>query len=142
MTHPAPLTPGRPGIMRARWRDPFPEMEGVYHRMGQLVQGLFGDLPSMGGIEQPPVWVPVADIEEFDDEFVVELELPRVRSEDIDLELRDDRLRVSGEVRERDRRGIMYRRGAPAGSFEYLVALPGDVDPERVDALLDEGVLT
>jgi HSP20 family protein len=110
--------------------------------MGQLMQGFFGDLPSMGGIDQPPVWVPLADIEELDDSFIIELDLPGVRPEDIDLELRDNQLRIFGEIKEKERRGILRRRTRQVGRFEYVVTLPGEVDPDRVEATLAEGVLT
>jgi HSP20 family protein len=143
MTLPASTSPRHTGGTAAtRRRDPFHEMEDVYDRMGQLMQGFFGDLPAAGGVDQPPVWVPLADIEELDDAFIIEMELPGVQPDDIELELRDNQLRISGEVEERERRGILRRKTRQVGRFEYVVTLPSDVDPDRVEASLGEGVLT
>lgn len=137
---PSPRPAG--GTVPARRRDPFHEMEDVYDRMGQLMQGFFGDLPTLAGVDQPPVWVPLGDIEEVDDAFVIELELPGVRPEDIDLELRENQLRVFGEIKEKERTGILRRKTRQVGRFEYIVTLPSEVDPDQVDATLCDGVLT
>jgi HSP20 family protein len=143
MTLPASIPPRHTGGTAAtRRRDPFQEMEDVYDRMGQLMQGFFGDVPAAGGVDQPPVWVPLADIEELDDAFIIEMELPGVQPDEIELELRDNQLRIAGEVQERERRGILRRRTRQTGRFEYVVTLPSDVDPDRVEAALSEGVLT
>jgi HSP20 family protein len=85
--------------------------------------------------------VPV-DIEEADDQFIVELDLPDVRPEDVDVELNDNHLRVTGESRRRERSGIPRRQTRRVGALEYLITLPGEIDPDRVDASLSEGVLS
>ncbi|MCW2899218.1 MAG: heat shock protein Hsp20 [Streptosporangiaceae bacterium] len=141
MTLPASSNPRGTAAAR-RQRDPFHEMEDVYDRMGQLMQGFFGDMPSVGGVDQPPVWVPLADIEELDDAFIIDLELPGVQPDEIELELRDNQLRIFGEVREKERRGILRRKTRQVGRFEYVVTLPSEVDPDQVEASLAEGVLT
>src|SRR5262249_40265972 len=90
-----------------------------------------------------PVWVPPVDIEETDDSYVVEMDLPGVRTEDINVELRDnDELRITGQYPERERMGVLRRRTRRSGQFEYDVVLPGEVDPEKIDAMLENGVLT
>jgi HSP20 family protein len=139
---PSPSQRPSGGSVPARRRDPFHEMEDVYDRMGQLMQGFFGDLPTLAGVDQPPVWVPLGDIEEFDDSFVIELDLPGVRPEDIDLELRENQLRVFGDIKEKERTGILRRKTRQIGRFEYIVTLPSEVDPDQVDATLRDGVLT
>ncbi|QSB16675.1 Hsp20/alpha crystallin family protein [Natronosporangium hydrolyticum] len=83
-----------------------------------------------------------ADIEETDDEFVVELDLPGVNREDIDVEVRQNQLRVTGEIKERERTGLLRRQSRPVGRFDYLVAVPGEIDPDKLDATLTNGVLT
>ena len=117
---------------RQRQADPFWELEGLFDRMGQLIQGAVGDLP---------VAAPIADIEETDDAFIVELDLPGVRPEDVNVEVTENLLRVTGEYKERERAGLLRRQERPVGRFEHIVAVPGDVDPENVEAMLDNGVL-
>jgi HSP20 family protein len=109
-------------------------MEDVYDRMGQLMQGYVAD-PARA------TYAP-ADIEETEDAYIVDLDLPDVRPEDLDIELRGNELRISGEIKERERTGVIRRRERRAGAFEHVVVLPGDVDPESVDATLRDGVLT
>lgn len=114
-----------------RW-DPFSELEGLYDQMGQLMRSVVGEVPTTAA----------ADIEETDDEFVVELDLPGVNREDIDVEVRQNQLRVTGEIKERERTGLLRRQSRPVGRFDYLVAVPGEIDPDKLDATLTNGVLT
>lgn len=122
----------RPAPATRRWWDPFTELEGLYDQMGQLMRGVAGEVPTTA----------VADVEETDDEFVVELDLPGVKRDDVDVEVRENQVRVAGEIKERERTGLLHRRSRPVGRFDYLVAVPGEVDPDRVEAALADGVLT
>ena len=87
-------------------------------------------------------WVPAVDIEETDDAWLVEAEVPGVRKEDVNVEVRGSELSISGEIKERERKGILRRRTRRTGRFDYRVTLPGEADPEGIDASLDDGVLT
>jgi HSP20 family protein len=49
---------------------------------------------------------------------------------------------ISGEMREPKREGVIRRQTRRTGRFEFRVTLPGEVDPEAVDAKLNDGVLT
>jgi HSP20 family protein len=86
--------------------------------------------------------VPPTDIEETDEAYLVEVDLPGVRAEDIKLELRgDNELRITGEYQERERTGVLRRQTRRMGQFEYMVMLPGEVDPEQIEATMRDGVL-
>ena len=125
-------------MVSARRSDPFREMEDLQDRMGQLMDGLFGLVPpTIARLPLAP-----ADIEEADDAYVVELDLPGVKPGDVDVEVRENELRVSGEIQERERKGILRRQMRRVGQFEHVVALPGEVDPDKVEATLSDGVLT
>jgi HSP20 family protein len=109
-------------------------------RLSQLVTGMFGDVSI--GDSRRPIWSVPADIEETDDAYILDVDVPNVRPEDVDVELNDNELRISGEFRRRERTGIPRRQTRRVGEFEYVIALPGQLDPERVDASLSDGVLT
>ena len=130
------------GTLVARRGDPYREMEDFYDRLDQVWQTFFAEpgLTGRGGRTTP--WSAQADIEETDDAFVVDLDLPGTRADDIRLELRDNNLHISGEHREKDRVGVLRRQTRRVGEFEHVVSLPGEVDPNRVDATLHDGVLT
>jgi HSP20 family protein len=51
-------------------------------------------------------------------------------------------LTISGEIKERERTGILRRRARRVGNFFYRVVLPENVDAETMDADLHDGVLT
>jgi HSP20 family protein len=137
------MTPTRQRDSIREMEDVYDEMQGVYDRMGQLMQGVFGTLvPTSMMSRLPSAWRTPADIEETDDAVIVELELPGVRSDDVNVELRGNHLLVSGEIREREHRGILRRQTRNVGRFEHVVLLPCDINPEKVDASLSDGVMT
>jgi HSP20 family protein len=117
-----------------RWQ-PFPEIEQLQEQMGQLMERVMST-------DETGAWVPLVDIEETEDAWIVEAEVPGVRNEDVDVEVRDSEIAITGEIKERERQGILRRKTRRVGRFEFRVALPGQTDPEKVEAALDNGVLT
>ncbi len=87
-------------------------------------------------------FTPLADLEETDEAYVAEIELPGVKLGDLSVEVAGRRLTVTGERKERQRVGILRRRTRTVGQFRYEVVLPGEVDDQGVSASMDEGVLT
>jgi HSP20 family protein len=71
--------------------------------------------------------LPAPDIVETDSAYVIEVELPGVRREDVDVNLNGNELVVTGEVKERKREGLFRRRTRRVGEFELRVTLPGDL---------------
>lgn len=88
-------------------------------------------------------WSPPADFIENSEEYVVHLELPGVRREDIHLEEHDDRLHVYG-VREDafDRECRVASQECRRGPFSRTIPLPSGIDREAINATLDQGVLS
>lgn len=127
----------RPASTAERW-DPFRELEELHSRIGQLIETSWPE----AGNSARGMWSPLVDIEETDDAWLVEAELPGVKQEDINVEVSDSELVISGELKERERKGILRRRTRRTGQFDYRVTLPGEADAERIEASLDEGVLT
>ena len=117
--------------------EPFREFDQLQAQMGELLESALAGAPGEGA-----PWIPAVDIEETDDAWIVEAEVPGVRRKDVDVEVRDSELVVSGEIVERERTGILRRRTRRTGRFEYRVVLPEQPDPEGIDATLEDGVLT
>jgi HSP20 family protein len=120
----------------ARW-DPLAEINRFNEQLQDYL-GRWSPLPSLLG----EGFTPLADVEETDDAYLVEVELPGVKGDDIAVEVAGRRLTVSGERKERERVGILRRQTRTVGRFHYEVVLPGEVDEEVIEASLDEGVLT
>jgi HSP20 family protein len=82
------------------------------------------------------------DIEETDDAWLMEAELPGVKRGDVTVEMQGDELVIHGEIKERERTGVLRRRSRRVGQFEFRVRLPGNIDESGIDANLHAGVLT
>ena len=112
---------------------PFPEFDQLQAQVGELLESaLSGDVAP---------WVPAVDIEETDNAWIVEAELPGVDKNDVDIEMNDNELVVRGEIKEREREGILRRRTRRVGEFEFRVTMPSQANPNDIDAKLDHGVL-
>lgn len=113
-------------------------LDTLTQELARLFDERWPDLPSLtAGVG----FTPVADVEETDDAYLIDLELPGVRKDDIDIEVADQRVVISGELRERQRIGLMRRRTRSWGRFYFEVTLPEPIDEERIEAKLHEGVL-
>ncbi len=122
--------------------DPYREMEEINNRFSQLIQTFFGDTSMLTGAGGSSLLAPPVDIEETDNAYVVYIDLPNVKPEDVTVEMRGEELRISGEFQQRERTGVVRRQNRPMGEFEYMVDLPSDIDANRVEATYDNGVLT
>jgi HSP20 family protein len=114
-------------------RDPFADVQELLNRMTALMQP-----PAEAGAERP--WMPIGEIDENDDGYVVRLELPGIAPDDIDVGIRDRELCVNGEVSEEEDGSNALR--VRAGRFHYHTSLPSDVDADKVEASMDQGLLT
>ncbi|HSH60939.1 MAG TPA: Hsp20/alpha crystallin family protein [Acidimicrobiales bacterium] len=119
-----------------RW-DPVAQLDRLNEQLHEYL-GSGAPLRSLMG----EGFTPLADVEESDDAYLVEVELPGVKGDDIDVEVAGRRLTVSGERKARERVGILRRQTRTVGRFHYEVVLPGDVAEDEVEAALNEGVLT
>ncbi len=120
----------------SRW-DPVAQINRLNEQLHDYL-GNRGSFPSLMG----EGFTPLADVEETDDAYLVEVELPGVKGDDLDVEVAGRRLTVSGERKERERVGILRRQTRTVGRFHYEVVLPSDVAEDQVEASLNEGVLS
>lgn len=84
------------------------------------------------------------EVAETDSDVIIRLEAPGMEKEDFDVLVDRDTLRVRGEKRlQRDARHAGYHVFEAAyGSFERVLSLPCEVDPDRAAATYRRGVLT
>ena len=90
-----------------------------------------------------PAWAPRVDVREESDGYVVEVDLPGMSKDDIEVTLENDILTISGERKVEDTNGdgTVHRRERLCGKFTRSMSFPGDVDPENVAASFKDGVL-
>ncbi|AWK70431.1 hypothetical protein CBI38_01455 [Rhodococcus oxybenzonivorans] len=86
-------------------------------------------------------WTPPVTVEETADSYVVEAEVPGVPRENIDVNLSGNELSIEGEITERKRVGLIRHQTRRTGQFRYRATLPGEVDGDKVAALLENGML-
>lgn len=117
-------------------RNPFDELDRLGSELSELLDA-WRHMPDLDGR-----FTPLADVEETADAYVVEVEVPGVKRDDLDIEISGRRVAVRGERREKERVGILRRRERIVGRFACEVMLPGDVEDDAVEAHLEQGVLT
>ena len=99
------------------------------------------------GGEQIRSFVPAADVVLTDDDVSVVMDVPGLKADDIDIELREDVLTVRGErplpqPEEQAKHRVWQRLERGHGKFERVLRLPRGLNPEAITASLTDGVLT
>src|SRR3954449_11891261 len=96
-----------------------------------------------GQTDQGRRWVPPVDLVEAEDHFVLKADLPGLAEDDVNIEIRDGSLTISGErkAEHESRERGWYRVERSFGRFSRSLTLPEGVDPDGVEATFDKGVL-
>jgi HSP20 family protein len=123
-----------------RW-EPFREMDDLLKGFGPML-GRVPTLarPAEGGYE----FMPLADVIEREKEYLIKVDLPDVRKEDVKVLFDAGVLTIKGERKvEKETKGeTVHRTERFYGAFERGFALPDDVDPKGIHAESKDGVLT
>jgi HSP20 family protein len=106
--------------------------------MDQLFEHFFG--PANGGTSAAR-WVAPAAMWEEEGKFYVDLELPGVKSEDIDITFEDQALRVKALRKPAETQRKYWHNERAYGEVTRVITLPDTVDPDSIEAELTEGVL-
>jgi HSP20 family protein len=88
-------------------------------------------------------WYPVVDIHENDKAIVLQAELPGLKKEDIDIEVKENILTLKGERKQSTeiKKQNYYRQERSLGKFSRSFTLPAVIDPAKVVASYKAGVL-
>jgi HSP20 family protein len=121
--------------------DPLQEFLGIQDRMNQLFRGTFspfGDEHGMTG-----AWAPAVDIYESPEAIELTFEIPGVDKNDVRVNLENNQLTVAGERRleHADRTDGYHRIERSYGSFLRSFTLPNTVDPNKINAEYQDGLL-
>jgi HSP20 family protein len=131
----------RRGAAPEPW-NPLRDFEEVTDRMRRLLDETFAGAFAAPSLAAGLGWSPLVDVEETDDAYIVEADLPGVKRDDVDVELVGSELTISGEIKERERKGVLRRQARRTGRFDYRVTLPDHVESDQIEASLSDGVLT
>ena len=96
-----------------------------------------------GQTDQARRWVPPVDLVEAEDHFVLKADLPGLSEGDVNIEVQDGTLTISGErkAEHEQREKGWYRIERSFGRFSRSLSLPDGVDPDRIQASFSHGVL-
>jgi HSP20 family protein len=119
--------------------DPTREFADIDDRMGPLVNLAFDGMGLTQVVDAP--WVPLADISETDDAYMIQVDLPWVSRDQLNVELNDRELVINVELVDEEH-GRRRRRLRRTGRFEFRPTLPRDINPDGITANLADGVLT
>jgi HSP20 family protein len=122
-----------------RW-DPTREVDSLQSEVNRLFDTFFGGGPANGRAQR---WVPSMDLVETDNHLVLKADLPGLDRDDVNIEVKDGVLTVSGERRaeHEERQDGYYRMERAFGGFSRSMSLPENVDADRISASFDKGVL-
>lgn len=129
--------------------DPFEEMQQMQDRMDRLFQNSLrragAPASSLGGKAAEDFFQPSLDLVDQGDQYLVKLDLPGMEKDQINLEVTENEIRVSGErdyisTHEEDD-GSIYLMERQFGNFSRVIPLPADANSEMLEATYQQGVL-
>jgi HSP20 family protein len=87
---------------------------------------------------------PLINLTEDKNNYYVRAELPGMKAKELDIQATGNNLAISGERKiAAETEGARYhRREREAGKFSRMIGLPGEINPDKVEAKLENGILT
>ncbi len=124
-----------------RW-EPFEALTRIHSRVNDLFDETF-NRPRSYQSSTNGVWVPPVDILESKDSYLIRAELPGMKKEEFNLEVKDGTLSLSGERKfEEPANGVEYHRvERAAGKFLRSFYLPQTVKSDGIKANYRDGIL-
>lgn len=125
-----------------RW-DPWRDVSFLQDRINRIFWEAFPEPRSEDDEVSLGTWYPAVDIHETDEAIVLQAELPGLKKEDIDIEIKENILTLKGErtggneIKEQN----YYRQERRLGKFCRSFTLPAVIDPGKVIASYRAGVL-
>jgi HSP20 family protein len=126
------------------WNDPFfgnPWKE--FDQLRRDMDKVFNNYAVANPERSNALWKPLTDVKETDKDVIMHLELPGIKKEDINIELKDGVLSVSGERRheKKEENERWHRTERTFGSFRRQMVLPEGVTESDIKASYNDGVL-
>jgi HSP20 family protein len=114
------------------------ELNALQGEMNRLFNSFFDE----GGNGQRR-WAPAVDLIEREDSLVLKADLPGMTEDDVQIEVRDSVLTISGErkAEHEDKQNGYYRVERSFGRFSRALQLPSGVDASAISASFEHGVL-
>lgn len=121
--------------------EPLAELENAVAGVRRMVEETFTGMTGWPAVRYGDIWSPPVEIQETDDAYLLDVELPGVKRKNVDVEIVGHELIITGEVQQKERVGVVRRSTRRSGRFAYHVTLPEPVDADQIEASLSDGVL-
>jgi len=120
-----------------------PYQDNQLRRGFEVLNSIMGNLDAAREEGAIASFVPAVNTRVDDDAYYIELDLPGVKKDDIEITTEDNILTVSGErkMREELKEDDYYKVESRYGKFSRSFTLPEDVDVENIHAEMKNGVL-
>lgn len=121
---------------------PNTEMRRLQREIDGLFDTFFPTTQGNGG--ESATWSPRVDLAETDDAYHIHADVPGLRKEDIEINMQDGTLSISGErqVQENEENRRFVRVERAYGRFYRAFSLPQTIDYDGIEASFEDGVLT
>lgn len=118
----------------------YPERDLFSRRFSDIMDEFFNDAVRT----RRNSFTPSIDISENDNEFVIEVEVPGVDKENIQINMENNLLTISGERKFEEKKETKqyHRLETHYGRFSRSLSLPDNADSESVKASYENGILT
>ena len=136
-------------MLRTQW-DPFQDLRSAQEERAQTQMdrlfahalGLHGQWQSATGASTP-AWAPALDISERTDAYLVTVELPGVKLDDLEITLEDGLLTIQGDRQftSESSEEQYHRVERSSGAFRRSITLPAQIMADEVEASMEDGVL-
>jgi HSP20 family protein len=124
----------------SRYRDP--SLFGL-QRLNRILDEAFAGMPSLEGNVVTSTWFAPTDVTEDENTLRITLELPGVDPADVRLSIENNVLTIRGEKKQEleENNERVHRSERTYGMFERTFVLPNTVDPDKIEARYENGVL-
>ena len=107
---------------------------------------IFNDFFDNDWMEKTNATAPAINVVESDTNYRVEVAAPGMRKEDFDIKINDDndleiKMEKKSENKEEDKKEHYLRREFSYTRFNQTLILPDDVEKEKINAKVENGVL-
>ena len=131
-----------PSIVRREYEDP---VMAIQNEMNRMFDRFFDEPFGLSPLSENRLsaFMPRVDVSETEKEIKVSAELPGMDEKDIEIRLDHENLVISGEKKaENEEKGKNFHRVERSyGSFERVIPLNSEIDPEKVEAVFQKGLL-
>jgi len=119
---------------------PYEELTRMRRQMDRIMDSFMG----RPGFETGAGVFPATNLTESDDFFYLRAELPGVKTDDLDVQATAKSLTIAGQRRLdiEDEKARYHRREREGGHFSRAFAFPKEIEPDRIEARMLNGILT